>query len=74
MLEKSNIEGVGRGVYGGDEREQSQKQQERQERSRSREYQYYAIQQSGLIRWNRSPSELAVTRSLNILVIAHSEK
>jgi len=24
MLEKSNIEGVGRGVYGGDERQQSQ--------------------------------------------------
>ena len=37
MLEKSNIEGIGRGVYGGDEREQSQIYEERQERSKREE-------------------------------------
>lgn len=67
MLEKSNIEGIGKGVYGGDEREQSQIYEERQERRLSqkpKEKRVSALlcnaEWPNKIRWKGSPLEFAL--------------
>lgn len=62
MLEKSNIEGVGRGVYGGDERQQSQIQKKGKKEAKEKRVSALlcSTEWPNKIRWKGSPLELAL--------------
>lgn len=62
MLEKSNIEGVGRGVYGGDERQQSQIQKKGKKEAKEKRVSALLCNAEwpNKIRWKGSPLELAL--------------